>query len=472
MATVWDLVLEGVLAEYDPKPPTLPGYEPQPKQSIAEQLAGEVFEMLYGGAAGGGKSYWLRHSAVLYCLTHPGAYVAIVRRTLPMLRKTHHRPLQDICRGLATHNKSDLSWTFPNGAVLQLISLTHDGDEQDYKSVEFDRLYFDELTEFTEAQYTYMLTRLRSSNGHPTAAIGATNPEGVGYAWVKRRFVKPRPGDLAEGQGQPVACEPWRPPLPDGSGPGRARVFVPATLLDNPALLAANPEYEMTLRSMTDPRKRKALLEGDWDAMDQVQGAQFSLTNIDNHRVHKAPADLARVVVGYDPATTFTATSDETGIVAAASAQATRPRQMYVLADRSARFGSPEQAARTCVDVAWSVQADAIVYETNQGGDYVKAALNSALRHAVKEGRWKGPLPKVLGVHAKRGKALRAEPVSVYYDQGQVHHVGPFEELEGQMTTWTPGNDSPDRLDALVYAITHLEEKAAPAGPVPIRSLW
>ncbi|WP_164702078.1 terminase large subunit domain-containing protein [Modestobacter sp. KNN46-3] len=477
--SVWDLVADA----FDPSPPVLPDYEPQPKQQIAADLVFRVSELLFGGAAGGGKSYWLRNDAVLFALTHERVHIGIVRRTLPMLKQTHLMPLTAICNGIAKHNRAELTWTFPNGSVIRFISLTHIGDEQNYKSVEFDRLYFDEGTELAEVQYTYMLTRLRSSfgghcdacnqRGHRTAAIMTSNPEGVGYAWVKRRFVAPRPADLGKGQGKPEPFVPWQPPLPDGT-PGLPRVFVPSTLMDNPALLASNPDYVNRLKSMPDDRKRKALLEGDWDAMDQVPGALFSLTNIEAHRAHNgAPESLARVVVGYDPASTFTDTSDETGIVAAASAQATRPRQLYVLADRSGHFSGPEAAARACVDLAAAVSADVIVYETNQGGDYVKSALMAALRHAVKEGRWTGPLPKVLGVHAKRGKALRAEPVSVLYGQGQVHHVGPFDELEAQMTTWTPdAPNSPDRLDALVYAITHLENKGAPAAPVKARSTW
>lgn len=453
------------------EPVSLPGYYPQPKQETASALADEVGELLYGGAAGGGKSYWIRHDAVLFCLNHPGAHVGIVRRTMPMLKQTHLTPLRTIADGLAVHNRTESTWTFANGSVLRLLSLQHEGDEQNYKSVEFDRLYFDEVTELIEDMYTYMLSRLRSSFagwcqacnqfGHKVTSIAVSNPEGVGFAWVKRRFVKPRATDLAPGQEMPEAYKPWKPPLPDGSGPGRPRVFVPATIFDNPALLKANPEYVLQLKAIPDARKRKALMDGDWDAMDQVPGALFSLSAIGDYRVHAAPDSLARVVVGYDPATTFTEQSDETGIIAAGSMGG----QHYVLADKSGHFSGPEEAARSCILLAAKLGADRIVYETNQGGRYVESALKNALQYAQQNGHWSGPPPRIVGVHAKRGKALRAEPVAVLYSQGKVHHAAPLEELETQMTTWTPESpSSPDRLDALVYAITYLGDRRPVTG--------
>lgn len=234
--------------------------------------------------------------------------------------------------------------------MLRFISLQHEGDEQNYKSVEFDRLYFDEVTELTETQYTYMLSRLRSQRGHPVTAIAVSNPEGVGFAWVKRRFVKPRPGDLGPGQAKPVEFEPWRPPLPSSTKEnvryGRARVFVPATVYDNPALLAANPEYITQLEALPDARKRKALLEGDWDAMDQVPGALFNLSNIDAHRVASAP-QLVRVAVAVDPAATSSDKADDTGIVVVGMKPGRKP-DFYVLADRSVHL-DPDGWARAAI---------------------------------------------------------------------------------------------------------------------------
>ena len=91
--------------------------------------------------------------------------------------------------------------------------------------------------------------------------------------------------------------------------------------------------------------------------------------------------------------------------------------------------------------------------ETNQGGDMVISTIKTIDEKAV-----------VIGVHASRGKRTRAEPVSSLYEQGRVHHVGCFPELEDQMCEWEPGQESPDRMDALVWGITRLMEGARPAG--------
>ncbi|WP_375425485.1 phage terminase large subunit [uncultured Friedmanniella sp.] len=430
----------------------VPGWKPQPKQLIAQDLADDpdIFEMLYGGAAGGGKSFWIRNDAVRFALRHSGAHVGIVRRTMPMLKQTHLGPLRDICRDLAVHNRTESTWTFSNGSVIRFISLQHDGDEQNYKSVEFDRLYFDEVTELAEAQYTYMLSRLRSQHGHPVTAICVSNPEGVGYAWVKRRFVSPKPADLAENQEQPKEFVPWRPPLPGGGGFARSRVFVPATVYDNPALLAANPNYILQLQSIPDARKRKALLDGDWEAMDQVQGALWSLSQIEPDRVAHA-ADLYRVVVAIDPAGTTGPYADETGIIAAGRGY---DGHGYVLADASGKF-DPGAWARQALDLYIQLQADAIVVEktAGAGSDSLIYVLTTEAQAMVREGKLT-MLPRFVPVHATRGKATRADPAAQLYRNHAVHHVGEFPELEEQLTTWVPSSsNSPDRLDALVWAL-------------------
>ena len=154
---------------------------------------------------------------------------------------------------------------------------------------------------------------------------------------------------------------------------------------------------------------------------------------------------LKRVVVGIDPATTNTEDSDETGIVACGLGA---DGHGYVLDDFTLR-ASPDGWARK----AWALfdkhQADRVVVEVNQGGEMV--------RHTLETVRKNGPITTV---HAKKAKRLRAEPIAALYEQGRVHHVGMFRALEDQMTTWDPDDenrdDSPDRIDALVYALTEL----------------
>lgn len=429
-----------------------PLWTPTPKQQTCINAANNAFETLYGGAAGGGKSYYISHDAAQYATDHPGAHIGIVRKALPYLKQTHLRTLRPLLHDRAKHNASELTWTFPNGAIIRFISLPHTGEEQNYKSVEFDRLYFDEVTELPEEQYTYMLTRLRSQKGYKVAAISASNPEGAGFRWVKNRWVTPPKVQ------KPTPGETWKPLLHNGD-PGPARVFIPATVHDNPHLLAANPEYIRQLEAIADPRKRAALLHGDWAAMDQIPGALFDLTNIENNRAD-VPTTLTRTVVAIDPAVTFTDTSDEFGIIAAGKGP---DGKVHVIADLSGRFTSPDEAMRTVVATAERYDADAIVYETNQGHEFIKAALKNA----------GAGNRRLIGVHAKRGKALRAEPISIAYSQNKICHAFKgLETLEEQMTTWTPETvNSPDRLDALVYAVSHLLG-IAQRTTVPILDAW
>jgi phage terminase large subunit-like protein len=183
--------------------------------------------------------------------------------------------------------------------------------------------------------------------------------------------------------------------------------------------------------------------ELDGDVLEEVDGALWVLTVIDELRVRidNVPP-LERIVVAVDPAVTSAETSDETGIVVAGRAG----DHAYVLADGSGRF-TPAVWAGKVVDLYYSHEADRVVPEVNNGGDLVAFTI-----HTI------DPRVPVKPVHAKRGKALRADPVSVLYEQGRVHHVGGLGLLEDQMTSWVPGQtgDSPDRVDALVYAITEL----------------
>jgi phage terminase large subunit-like protein len=170
-------------------------------------------------------------------------------------------------------------------------------------------------------------------------------------------------------------------------------------------------------------------------------GALWTDAVIEAARRTEAP-ELRRVVVAIDPAVTNGEDSDATGIIAAGVDYA---GDVWVLADRTCRL-SPDAWCRRAVALYDEVEGDRIVAEVNNGGDLVATVL-----HAV------DPTVPYKAVHASRGKRVRAEPVAALYEQGRVHHVGVLAELEEQMTTWTPeSGESPDRLDALVWAVTDL----------------
>jgi len=178
------------------------------------------------------------------------------------------------------------------------------------------------------------------------------------------------------------------------------------------------------------------------ELVEDVDGALWTVSLIEQHRVNVLPANIVRRVVAVDPAVTANDTSDETGIIVAC-------RDMigngYVEHDYSMR-GRPDAWARRVVDAYDEHQADAIVIEVNQGGDLVAQTLRTIR-----------PQLAIREVRASKGKKLRAEPISAMYEQGRIHHVGSLAILEDQMCSWTPDDPkSPDRLDALVWAMTDL----------------
>ena len=160
---------------------------------------------------------------------------------------------------------------------------------------------------------------------------------------------------------------------------------------------------------------------------------------------------LVRVVVAVDPAMTAGEESDDTGIVVAGAG---RDNEGYVLDDRTCHL-SPDGWAREVVRAYDDWKADRVVAEKNHGGELVETVLRTV----------DSSLPIKL-VHASRGKLTRAEPVAALYEQGRVHHVGEFPELEDELCTWVPGDPSPDRLDALVWAITELQLGGTAIGPM------
>ncbi|MCX5206766.1 hypothetical protein OG897_35845 [Streptomyces sp. NBC_00237] len=179
---------------------------------------------------------------------------------------------------------------------------------------------------------------------------------------------------------------------------------------------------------------------------------------ITNNRISAAQfrgIDLTRIVVAVDPAGGESAVGDETGIVAAATG---RDGHLYVLDDRSGNRGADAWGREACL-LAIELRADAIVVESNYGGDMSKQILHQAWQELHREKRTENMLmPAVLPVTAKHGKRLRAEPIAQLYEQGRVHHVGEWPVLEQQMVTWVAGMDSPDRMDAAVHAMTQLAD--------------
>ncbi|MFF1358761.1 terminase large subunit domain-containing protein [Streptomyces sp. NPDC058297] len=215
-------------------------------------------------------------------------------------------------------------------------------------------------------------------------------------------------------------------------------------------------------------RTHKAVGERVWWALYQQQprpleGGVWKWEWISKQRVSPVAfraVDLSRIVVCLDPAGGDTASHDESGIVAAGRSTA---GHYYVLADRTGKHSAETRGRETCL-LALELGADAIVVETNYGGDMARQNVIQAWAELERQGQTKGmPMPRIVDVNAKKGKRLRAEPIAQLYETGQVHHCAEFQQLETQMVTWIPGMDSPDRMDAAVHALTELADPAAAA---------
>lgn len=240
----------------------------------------------------------------------------------------------------------------------------------------------------------------------------------------------------------------------------RVSTYDNASNLSETFLEEIREEYEGT---------RLGLQEIYGQVLEDVAGSLWKAGLL--HREEIDFADLDRIVVSIDPAGTANRRSDETGIVVAGK----RGQNAWVIHDGSGKY-SPQGWATEALHLYRLYNADAIVVEKNYGGDMVKEVLTRAVRESEE-------VPRILVKQATRSKQLRAEPIVSLYEQTRVYHWGDLAELENEMLTWVPGQgDSPNRVDALVWALTELmkggqEGKIAsargyvPRGPRPSVSM-
>lgn len=209
--------------------------------------------------------------------------------------------------------------------------------------------------------------------------------------------------------------------------------------LDNAANLA--PTFLKTIMQKYEGT-RLGRQELDGELLEDTPGAlwQWGMFAAEGFRLTAHPP-LRRIVIGVDPAATSGDDSDETGIVACGIGVDGRG---YVIADASIK-GTPTEWARAVAGLYNALKADRVIVERNNGGEMVEAVLRTI-----------APRLPIKTVWASRGKHTRAEPIAALYEQGRVSHAGQFPELETQMTSWLPGESSPDRMDALVWAMTEL----------------
>ncbi|WP_416356022.1 DNA-packaging protein [Aureimonas phyllosphaerae] len=296
---------------------------------------------------------------------------------------------------------------FSNGAVAQVFSSE---DPDALRGYQFDAAWGDELAKWTHAEGCFDNLQLALRLGTRPRMVLTTTPRAVP---ILRRL-------MAE----------------VGTAVTRMRTA------ENAGNLAAGFVAAMDARYGGSRLARREL---DGEMIEAREDALFDRAAIDRLRVRVAP-DLNRIVVAVDPPASSGQASDACGIVAAGLAG---DGTIYVLADRSRRGLKPPEWAGAAVSLYRELEADRIVAEVNQGGEMVEAVLRAV-----------APDVPVSSVRATRGKWVRAEPVAALYEQGRVRHAGSFAELEDELcdfgTDGLSNGRSPDRLDAMVWAVTAL----------------
>ena len=215
----------------------------------------QAFETLFGGAAGGGKSYGQLVDGLLYALEYPKSKQIIFRSTFADLEKSLIRTSMDLYPlSIADYNSSKHTWKFKNGSIVDFGYIQYEKDVYQYQSAEYDVIRFDELTHFTEFMYTYMISRCRGANPYPKCIKSSTNPGGVGHNWVKERFI-----DI----GAPNVIHTCKLE----TGETTTRIFIPSLVQDNKFMLTYDPDYIKRLDALPE-KERRALKYGDWDIFD------------------------------------------------------------------------------------------------------------------------------------------------------------------------------------------------------------
>lgn len=261
---LWDKQLEAMRA-FGLDPAT-PNYDP-------------VEEMLYGGQAGGGKSYLARAIATTLCLKWPGVVIPVFRRRYPELEETHIRTIQtELPAALGKYSVDRKEYRFNNGSVLEFRHCNDEADVFSYLSAEWGALIIDEATHFTGNMVSMLRSRVRSTRpGWRPLILYCSNPGGIGHEYFKQSFVDPFPESTV-----------FEAPREDG---GLTRMFLRARLSDNPALDEVG--YSRVLGGIRDPDMRRAMQDGDWDLF---AGQMFSQWRYDRHVVEpfEVPGDWLR----------------------------------------------------------------------------------------------------------------------------------------------------------------------------------
>lgn len=392
-------------------------------------LASAACRILLTGGSRSGKTFILCYAVFVRAIKEPGslhaigrlrfnhAVASLVYQTIPKMLKICFPEME------VPLNKQDWFYQLPNKSQIWIFGFDQKERIEKILGTEWSTIYLNECSMLEWNLVSLCLTRLAAKTGLKNKMYMDQNPPSKSH-WTYKVFVLHK---------DPESNLPMMDP--DNW----------VTMLMNPVdnVVNLDVDYIRTLEGLPE-RARKRFLRGEYS--DDILGALWTDITIEKSRELEVPGDIIRVVVALDPSTTYGPDSDDCGIGAAAKSST---GHYYILDDWTGKF-SPNQWASKALVLFHKWNANRIVAESNQGGEMVRSTIRNVNDDI-----------SVKLIYAKKGKILRAEPVAGLYEQGRVHHVGYFPELEEEMTSYTgvPGQVSPNRLDWMVYAILELMSK-------------
>jgi len=385
---------------------------PTPPQ--AAFLLADELEVLFGGAAGPGKSSGLLMAALQY-VDVPGYAALLLRRTykdLSLPGALLDRSDQWLRSTDARWSPTEMTWVFPSGATLTFGHLNYEADKYQYQSAEFQFVGFDELTQFSETQYLYLFSRLRRLIGSdvPIRMRTASNPGGAGHSWVRQRFI-------------------------DSHSPDR--LYIPARLRDNPYLDADS--YVSSLQQL-DPVTRARYLDGDWTI--EHEGRMFSRAWFPI--IDIAPVGL-RTVRRWDLASTSKVEGNDPDWTAGAKMSVDAQGRYYLLDVVRERM-TPQGVERLIANTAALDGPEVPIVIEEEPGSSGKALVSYYQRMVL-------PRYAVRGVRMTGDKTTRAAPFASQAEAGNVSLVrGSWNAAWLDEAEMFPLGDHDDQLDASVGA--------------------
>lgn len=467
----FDPALTGLTTQVWAEPPGKPeGFRFTPKQDKArDMLIADAVHCALGGGARSGKTFLLCRQVIVRAMRSPESrhvifrfrfnalWASIVLDTMPKVLRLCFPDLPSMDAML---NKKMGYMTLPNGAEIWFAGLDDKDRTEKILGMEFATLYFNECSQIPWASVVLARTRLAQNCGLNLKCFYDFNPPSKKH-WTFQQFVDKRNPETHR---------------PEANQHNYGFFFINPE--DNKQNLAKGFIEEL---EALPPKARDRFLLGLF--ADDAEGALWTEETLEQNRRtgrDREPEipDYLRIVVAIDPSGCSgpeDTRSDEIGIIVVGLGT---DGHAYLIEDLSGRY-KPEEWGRIAVEAYIRHMADRIVGERNFGGDMVRAVVQSAAAEkARKEDSMLVPVAYD-EVTASRGKVVRAEPISTLYDLNLVHHIGYYPELEEQMCSMLVsgyvGLKSPDRCDALVWAITYLfpqmtKKPASTAGPVNVNT--